>query len=586
MTGLLSHRWAFPALLAAVVFALYGRTLTYDFVNYDDYDLVVMNTGFLSDPSNILASFTTHAFTSHREESVYFRPLLLLTYFVDYALWGLDPAGYHLTNVLLHAGATVALYFLVLAMPGGAGAGTARRTAAFFSALLFAVHPVQTESVAWIAGRNDVLLGLFLILSFLCHALHHRESKRQAWMFPLSALFFAAALLTKESAMFFLPLFPLYEIVVRKEPLEIVFSGKNHVRASTYIAIAVVYLVIRYNVFGAFIGAEKLYGKIPLDNRLLMAPGLAFTNLLFLAWPSRLSVVHPIENVPWFEWPALLVAAGACAALAAVGLLSFRRAPEASWPVWWLIFGLLPLVNVFPLAVPILEHRLYAASAGFAVAVTAGLVRLPGPAGRAPSGAGAATAVPLVPLLATIGAVLAALTWARLPVWANSESLWLDAIAKAPNGARSYFNLAGHYFERQQFDSAAALLETYVELKPDDFVGYTKLRQTYFLADRPMEAARVCRMMIDRDPGNPGRYIEAGILFEKLGLADSVVAVYEEGLRVNPGFYQVHKRLGLWHRGAGDAGRAAKHLAAADSIVRAMQAAKPQAGRRPPEPRE
>jgi tetratricopeptide (TPR) repeat protein len=571
--------WAFPALLAAVVFILYGRTLTYDFVNYDDYDLVVMNTEFLGDPSNVFTAFTTHAFTSHREEGVYYRPILLLTYFADYAVWKLDPMGYHLTNVVLHASATITLFFLVLALLRGGG-GRANATA-LFAALLFAAHPVQTESVAWVAGRNDVLLGLFLIGSFLCYVEQYREWKRRAWMFPLSAALFAAALLTKESAIFFLPLYPLYDLVVRKEPLENVFSGKNHLRASTYLAIAAAYLVVRYNIFGAFIGAEKLYGKIPLDNRFLMAPGLAFTNLLFLVWPAKLSVVHPIENVPWFEWPAILAAILACAALVAVGVLAFRRDPAVAWAVAWLVAGMAPLVNVFPLAVPILEHRLYAASAGFAVAIAISVMKLMVPAssarGSAKSG-GAMMSAPAIPLLVTACVVLAALTWVRLPAWANSETLWLDAIEKEPGGARSYFNLAGYYFERGQFDRTAALLETYVKLKPEDFAGFTKLRQTYFLAGRPMDAAKVCRMMIERDPANPARYIEAGILFEKLGIGDSVVSVYEEGLRLNPDFYPLHKRLGLWYRSTGNTGKAARHLGAADSLVNALQSS-PQPGR-------
>lgn len=579
------RRWVFPALIAAAVLLLYGRTLTYDFVNYDDYDLVVMNTEFLSDPSNVLTAFTTHAFTSHREESVYYRPVLLLTYFIDYAAWGTDPAGYHLTNVLLHAAAAITLFYLVLAILRAAGGGgsvadSGRPGArpvltALFAALLFAAHPVQTESVAWVAGRNDLLLGLFLIGSFLCYAEQYREWKRQAWMFPLSAALFAAALLTKESAIFFLPLYPLYDATVRRATPGSLFSGKNRLKAPTWLAIAGAYLAVRYAIFGAFIGAEELYGKIPLDNRFLMAPGLALTNLLFLAWPSGLSVVHPLENVPWFDWPAILTAIAACLAIIAVIAIAFRRDPAVSWTVAWLAAGLVPLMNVFPLAVPILEHRLYAASAGFAVAIAAGVMKLLGPA---PPGRGAGNAAaawissPGVPLLATACIVLAALTWVRLPVWANSEALWLDAIEKEPNGARSYFNLAGHYFERRQFDRTAALLETYVKLRPDDFKGFAKLRQTYILAGRPMDAARVCRTLIERDPSNPSRYIEAGILFEKLGISDSVVSVYEEGLAVNPSFSPLHKRLGMWYQSTGNTGRAGWHLRAADSLTRAMQA--------------
>lgn len=575
MTRAFRNTYIFPALLVAVVFLLYGRTLTFDFVNYDDYDLVLRNTDFLKDPGNILTSFSTHAFTSHRDEGVYYRPVLLISYFADYALWGVNPAGFHLTNVLLHAAATVLLFLLIVELlaqagnrGGGAGKGPASSTArpdidpdrlvAGLAALLFAVHPVQTESVAWISGRNDVLLGLLLLASLLCYVSQYRESARREMMFPLSVAFFIAAILTKESAIFFLPLFPLYELGVRRESLVTLFTGAKHLRVSVFLAVVVAYLGVRYNIFGVFIGAEALYGRIPFYNRFLMAPGMGLTNLLFLVWPANLSVVHPLENVIWFEWPAILAAIGAAAALFYAAVRYFRRDPLLSFSVAWLLACLVPLLNVFPLAVPILEHRLYVASAGFLLAVTLIAVRA-GARGRRASAPPAA--------LAAACLLLAVLSWARLPVWTNSETLWLDALVKEPAAPRPYFNLAGYYFEQQKYDRTIALLGTYVKLKPEDFMGWSKLRQTYFLAGRPMDAAAVCRTLIDQNPRNISRYVEAGVLFERLSLGDSVVAVYEEGLRVDPAAHQLHRRLGAWYQSTGVTGKALWHLRAADSLA-------------------
>ncbi len=575
MTRASRNTYLFPALLVAIVFLLYGRTLTFDFVNYDDYDLVLRNTDFLKDPGNILTSFSTHAFTSHRDEGVYYRPVLLVSYFADYALWGVNPAGFHLTNVLLHAAATVLLFLLTVELlaqaggrGGGAGKGDAPSTArtvvdpdcrvAGLAALLFAVHPIQTESVAWISGRNDVLLGLLLLASLLCYVSQYRDSARRGMMFPLSVAFFTAAILTKESAIFFLPLFPLYELGVRRESLVTLFSGAKHLRVSVFLAVVVAYLGVRYNIFGAFIGAERLYGRIPFHNRFLMAPGLGLTNLLFLLWPANLSVVHPLENVIWFEWPANLAATAAAAALFYAVARYFRRDPLVSFSVSWLLVCLVPLLNVFPLAVPILEHRLYVASAGCSLAVTLIAVR---------AGAGGRRAPVLTAAFAAVCFLLAALSWARLPVWKNSETLWLDALAKEPAAPRPYFNLAGYYFEQQKYDRTISLLGTYVKLKPEDFMGWSKLRQTYFLAGRPMDAAAVCRTLIDQNPRNISRYVEAGVLFERLGLGDSVVALYEEGLRVDPGAHQLHRRLGAWYQSTGVTGKALWHLRAADSLA-------------------
>jgi len=167
--------------------------------------------------------------------------------------------------------------------------------------------------------------------------------------------------------------------------------------------------------------------------------------------------------------------------------------------------------------------------------------------------------------------VLSVLTWTRLSVWRNSETLWLDAINKEPLGARAYFNLAGYYFELGSNDQVIPLLEKYVDLRPDDFTGYSKLRQTYFLTGRLNDAAAVCRTLIDRNPGNVGRYLEAGVLFERMGVSDSVIALYKEGLRYDPAFYQLHNRLGMWYGKIGDSTNSRIHLGAADSVARSLQ---------------
>jgi len=574
MTAPARRRFLLPALLVSAVTLLYGPTLTYDFVTYDDYDLIVRNADFLGDPGNLAAAFTSHVFSERREEGVYYRPVLLLTYFADYAIWGLNPMGYHLMNVIYHMLAVLCLFVLVREFlrwqggaPGGEKVGGREETTAFFAALIFAVHPVQTESVAWVSGRNDILLGLFIIASLACYALRTRSTGARSFMFPASVILFAAALLTKESALFFVPLYPLYDLTVRRETPATLFSGPGHVRVSMFPAVSLAYLGLRYQLFGAFIGAEKLYGQIPFDDRLLQAPGLVTTNLLFLAWPSGLSVVHPMEGLPWVGWPLVLVGVAASAGLFAVWIRTFRSAPAVSWAAAWVIAGLVPLVNVFPLAVPVMEHRLYTVAAGFAAAVACLAMKYSGPAGFRKA---------LVPALAALCAVFAVVSWARVPVWRNSETLWLDAIDKEPESSRAYFNLAGYYFERGDLSRTIPMLEKYVALKPDDFLGYSKLRQSLFMAGRFPEAAAVCRTLIDRTPDVVGRYLEAGVLFERMGLSDSVIAVYREGLRRNPEFYQLHNRLGMWYGRMGDTARSRLEMQAADSVARSLGGTAPQ----------
>src|SRR5262249_36459551 len=132
------------ALFTGIVFA---QTLRFDFVSYDDYELVYQNGDFLSHVSNVFTSFATHVFTTHRAESGYYRPLVLVSFIVDYQVWGLNPFGYHLTNLLVHLCTVLALFLLLEKLLRDA-------VPALAGSLLFALHPVQTSAVAWVAGRN------------------------------------------------------------------------------------------------------------------------------------------------------------------------------------------------------------------------------------------------------------------------------------------------------------------------------------------------------------------------------------------------------------------------------------------------
>src|SRR5712692_5278559 len=107
-------RAIYPLIIVVAICCVYGQTLRFDFVTYDDFDLIYHNTEYLSNIRNLAASFTTHVFTTSRSEGAYYRPLLVASFIADYRLWGLNPLGFHLINVLLHAAAAIVLYNIAL----------------------------------------------------------------------------------------------------------------------------------------------------------------------------------------------------------------------------------------------------------------------------------------------------------------------------------------------------------------------------------------------------------------------------------------------------------------------------------------
>src|SRR2546422_736023 len=129
-------RAIYPLIIVVAICAVYSQAVRFDFVTYDDYDLISQNTDYLGNLRNLATSFTTHVFSTHRAESAYYRPLLLASFILDYRLWGLNPFGFHLVNILLHAAAAIVLYFLALRV-------SRESTVSLMTSLLFALHPVQ-----------------------------------------------------------------------------------------------------------------------------------------------------------------------------------------------------------------------------------------------------------------------------------------------------------------------------------------------------------------------------------------------------------------------------------------------------------
>lgn len=528
-----SSRRILLAALAIIVVALFSQTLTYDFVTYDDYSLIVHNEEYLADWSNVASAFGTHAFASQNTESVYYRPVLLVTYIIDYHLWKLRPFGFHLFNLIIHTTVCLLVFLLLdhlIAFPMIALAG----------ALIFAAHPVQVEAVAWISGRNDLLLGAFIVAMVFSYA-KFRTSARPVWFF-LSLASYAAALFTKESGAFYLLLLPLYDVAFGDDSLR---STALRQRVKYWLAFAIVlflYLLVRISVFGEVIGAEKLYGSETFASRLLQVPMVVAEYLRLLFVPTKLTISHLMSELMWRRMPWNAVAVALLPVLAILSVIAWRKDRIIAFGLSWLFVGLLPALNVIPVAVIILEHRLYVPLVGLAI-VLARIVCLNAYFERY-----RLVVRGLVVLLVVLFAIL---SLRQMPVWKDSVALWTDTMKKSPSDTRAYFNLAGYYFEKQKYDETIDLLKKYLERKPKDYLGHEKLRQTYSITGRYRDAIDVSMRMINLDPKNPARYLEAGTLllqFQQVGMA---VKLYEEGIKEIPNSHELHFNLGFTYERLG-----------------------------------
>ena len=544
-----NFHWIAIAIILLTIVATYGQTLRFDFVNYDDYPLICQNANFLNKPSNIVSAFSTHAFGASGREGAYYRPLLLVSYIFDYQIWGLNPAGYHLTNIVLHFLTTIFVFLLIKSL-------VRDQLASLFAGLLFALHPVQVESVAWISGRDNILMGLGIVMMMYFYIRQYENQKRRALYVSLSVFCFTLALFAKEAAVLFIFLFPLYEYSFRLIPLRTQLSRRYLVQYLVYWIPLIAYVFFRTNVVGGIVGLENLYGTTPVTERFIQLPAVLCEHLSLIVFPIQLCVHHPLDQLLWQFTPWNIIAAVIVTILPAMLWFLWRHNRQLFFAYGWLIIGLLPLLNILPLAVPIMEHRLYTSMLGIVLLICIFMYRYIH--GHRP--VIATSLLSVLVMAAAIGTML------RMPAWQNSETLWRDTIEKAPTSYRAYFNLAGYYFERGEYERTIPLLNKCTELQPEDYNGYSKLIQTYTLLNQPDDIASVYRRMILVKPHQQSRYLELGNFFEQRNQPDSALIVYNQGLRTDSNFYQLHYRIGLIYHARDDLSNAEYHYSEAIKI--------------------
>ena len=330
-------------LLVAVVAVLYGRTSGFGFSYVDDDRLIADNQAFLTGDGAVREAFARPYFGPHASDHAYFRPLVTVSFVLDAWRAGSNAGPYHVTNVVVHAVAVIALLVLLRALDFRSGT-------AFFGALAFAVHPALTESVAWIPGRADLLVGSFSLGSLWCWVRADR-SGGLTWRVGCLALW-CCALLSKESALVMPFVFAAQRVLWQRRPLSSLREPRLWMAT---VALLVVYLWLRMR---ALSGAEG--DGFSVVTALSNLPTLiADLGKLFL--PLKLSVLATVASTPL--WPGL----------AALPLIyaAWRLEPERRSELGFALIALgLVLATGLPASgVLLLETRLYFAAALFVILV-------------------------------------------------------------------------------------------------------------------------------------------------------------------------------------------------------------------------
>ena len=509
-------RAAIYAGLLLVVALVYGRSVDDPF-HFDDRHSIVDNTNLRS-LSDVPRYFVDPGAFSVDSTLTMYRPLLLTTFAVNYAVSGTQAWSYHAANVAVHGAVVVAVFEVLLVLLGSPAA-------AGLGALLFGVHPVHSETVYYVSSRSESLAALFVLLALLLHL-----SRPGSWRSAGAVAAFAAGLLTKSTAIAFLPLAVLMDTLGR--PRRWRRRWRQH---AAYAVVAAGYLVltgdlVRRATLSAPVRsyAEQLWSQVK---------GVVFY-LHLLSVPRGLSVDHQFQLSAGID-PYSTVALLLVGSLLAVAFSWRARRPLVLLLSLWFLAGLAP-ASVVPLNVIVNEHRIYLSG----VAVAAGGAWL----GVGPAWPAARTARRGLWAVVLVFAVLAML---RGGAWDSVESLWLDAMRKGPDMARPRFILGERWSRQGRAAAASAVLESGLQRDPDFVPGYRLLTEAY-LETADLEAATAtARRGVERLPKEAdlwallaevsrARTLEgsAALWFERSASA------YDEALSLDPDVAAYHDNLG------------------------------------------
>mgnify|MGYP006281840047 FL=1 len=538
-------------LLLIVSIGVFLPTYRHDFVHFDDQQQVIDNPKIRSlSPGSLVEMFTSASVDNYY-------PVRLLSFAVDYHFWGTEAGGYHLTNVLLHGANALLLFGLMLRLFGDRATGERgghvwrKPGAALLGTLLFAVHPVVVEPVAWISGREELLMTFFGLLSIHGYVSARRSERtgRRRWMLVGSMGMAACALMCNVMAASLPLILGGVEVAVfrprrwaspiwRLLPFGLLSGG------------AIVLILMIESAHTEMILPHRLV-ELEGIQRITVVPHVFWKNIQTLVWPKDLSLDYA-EAVPAsFMAPSVLLGMGAGVGVV-WGLWLLRRHKAAMFGLLWTVAALAPSAQIFPHFYLRADRYLYLPLAGVSLLLGAALLGVM--FSRLRLGW-------LIPVM--VGVHLLALGWhssAQALVWYDDQTLFNHIIRVNPESEIAY-NALGLALEREgRTREAARKFEQAIEIAPDYGLAYNNLGTVYQKLGRMESAERAYRKAIEQHFDHPHVHSNLGHLLYDTGRYEEALQHLNRALEAEPGLIQALYNKSLLLVDMGQPEQAAQYL--------------------------
>ena len=538
-------------LLVTCTLVIYNSVNQNGFVNYDDDVYVTANRHVQAglDWSTIRWAFTTF-------DAANWHPLTWISHALDYQVFKLNPAGHHYTNVLLHCANVVLLFLLLLD-------ATQRTWPSLIAAAIFAVHPLNVESVAWVAERKNVLSMLFFLLALWAYQRY--ASKPSIARYGAVFLLFACGLMTKPQVI----TLPFLLLLWDYWPLGRLQFGTRQAGATEDRPLGwpllekVPLLVLSVASAVVTLAAQQAGGAVrsaieyPATVRIENAIGAYFDYVGRLLWPLRLAPMYPHPGDTLRAWQIGIAALFLIAVSVLVLRFRERRYLVVGW--FWFVGALVPMIGLIQVGQQAIADRyMYLPMIGLVLMLCWGLADW--------AGERQARVVGLACTSVLVLSALGALTYRQVRFWHDSETLWTQAAAVTKNNYVAHINLGETFLNQERTEEAAVHFRAAVQIRPGDPAAHLNLgtceRRQKNYAPALREDQSVLRLTSDKGLRTYA-LVNMGSDYRHLKDYSRAKESYEAALQLNPEAARAYIGLGVLAEKIGEFGEAVKNYSRA-----------------------
>lgn len=467
-------------LILVITILVYANSFSNQFI-WDDFHLVT-NDPAVRSFRNLPLVFKTHLFGVSGSSNFY-RPVQTLSFMVDYHFWQLKPFGYHLTNLIFHMAAVLMVFLVMARIFRNPDIG-------LLASFMFAIHPINTEAVTYIAGRADPMSAFFFLLSVYAYMKFRDLQKRRLVL--VSLISFALALLTKEAVLVLPLVIILYDALILKEKALTRANIRNYM---PYIILLLAYVFLRLFVLGVPLGFKE---RPLLSLFMINTPKVIveYIGLLFMPINLHMERLEPVATsiLNWQVSVSILV----MVCITWLAAVFYRRWKELFFCLIFFFLTILPVMNILTINALMAEHWLYLPAVGMYGIFAFGILKVVDP-GENILGLKLRSKL-LTLVIAAAFVAFSAMTITRNAEWGDPFAFYKKLTVQSPYSAKAHLNLGTVYLERRQFDLAREEFKTGIYSDPSNPYGHYIMGYLDMVENRKRDALKNWRRALEKAP--------------------------------------------------------------------------------------